>query len=29
LGQTILRGDHLPDELADVAPKLRELLEKL
>lgn len=29
LGQTILRGDGLPDELADLAPKLRELLEKV
>ncbi len=29
LGQTILRGETLPDELADVAPKLRELLARL
>ncbi|NWG19479.1 MAG: ABC transporter ATP-binding protein [Chloroflexi bacterium] len=29
LGQTILRGDGLPDALADLAPKLRELLEKV
>ncbi len=29
LGQTILRGEALPDELADVAPKLRELLARL
>lgn len=29
LGQTILRGDGLPAELEDLAPKLRELLDKV
>ena len=29
LGQTILREDHLPDELRDIAPQLRRLLERV
>ena len=29
LGQAILRGDHLPPELAELAPRLHELLERV